>query len=327
MFNKNILPNIHKTFQQKRSALEQRPPCGGADWCGSRFTLPATSTNSCSIPSPTPFYRICAVRGKKSTRHSTPSEAELAATGSIWRAVPLTTKAATSATTAPSGTPSTTVQGTSLGRPSSYNKTPSNRVNSKASSHSTSLLKILQFNCNALSRSGDPIFNEYVLYRKDRMGGRSGGLLMLIHHSIPFVIMQLPEIDTPVHHCASIADYLDIPNLILLGDLNAHDEPWHSSNLRPTQRDAGGRAKNSVLESLGSLKAEKINSKICVAQDLTKSERNQCRETVKAPKKRNNSGNRNMCQECILAKQKFITNRQYKLFQKQSRQKKNRDLM
>ncbi|ESO02814.1 hypothetical protein HELRODRAFT_174237 [Helobdella robusta] len=179
---------------------------------------------------------------------------------------------------------SSPVRGAQPHRPIICNKT-SATPNINPISHSDSKLNILQFNCNDLknknksaeiahhlsihnisiaalqetklsTRSAVPVFKNYAIYRKDRKSGRGGGLMMLIHHKIPYTIKQLPDTDTtesqgitimadgteinivnvyippqfafPPHFCASIVDLLEFPNIILLGDLNAHDGLWYS---------------------------------------------------------------------------------------------------
>ncbi|ESN91431.1 hypothetical protein HELRODRAFT_165465 [Helobdella robusta] len=179
---------------------------------------------------------------------------------------------------------SSPVRGAQPNRPIIRNKT-SATPNINPISHSDSKLNILQFNCNGLknksaeiahhlsihnisiaalpetklsTRSAVPVFKNYAIYRKDRKSGRGGGLMMLIHHKIPYTIKQLPDTVTmesqgitimaddteinivnvyippqsacPPHFCASIADLLEFPNIILLGDLNAHDGLWYSGN-------------------------------------------------------------------------------------------------
>ncbi|ESO07468.1 hypothetical protein HELRODRAFT_169994 [Helobdella robusta] len=107
------------------------------------------------------------------------------------------------------------------------------------------------------TNSKEPVFKDYALYRKDRGTGRGGGLIMLIHHSIPYTIKNLPPTSTtgsqaitigangtdiniiniyippqsvcPSGFSASILQYLTIPNVVLLEDVNAHDALRYSS--------------------------------------------------------------------------------------------------
>jgi exonuclease III len=92
-----------------------------------------------------------------------------------------------------------------------------------ASAATTSTLKILHFNCNGLrnkkddlehhqnthsihiaaiqetkltARAKDPKLLNYAIYRKDQTAKQGGGLLMLIHNSIPFTITKLPDDNT-----------------------------------------------------------------------------------------------------------------------------------
>ncbi|ESN92868.1 hypothetical protein HELRODRAFT_165002 [Helobdella robusta] len=83
--------------------------------------------------------------------------------------------------------------------------------------HSPGQLTFLQWNCNGIknktdelqqhlethkihiaetklnSRSKEPEFDGYSIYRKDRGLGQGGGLVMLIHNNIPYSIKQLPD--------------------------------------------------------------------------------------------------------------------------------------
>ncbi|ESN99424.1 hypothetical protein HELRODRAFT_162972 [Helobdella robusta] len=42
----------------------------------------------------------------------------------------------------------------------------------------------------------NPVFKKYAIYRKDRGIGRGGGLILLIHNSIPYSIKSLPDVPT-----------------------------------------------------------------------------------------------------------------------------------
>ena len=97
-------------------------------------------------------------------------------------------------------------------------------------------------------------FCDYTLVRKDRIEREGGGLAFLIHKSLQFQTLPSPIKDKhfecqvikisditlvnvylppksscPPGHTASLAPLLDIPDAIILGDLNAHDPLWHSS--------------------------------------------------------------------------------------------------
>ena len=93
---------------------------------------------------------------------------------------------------------------------------------------------------------------DYISIRKDRLNENKGGLLTLIHKSIPYEIIQLQsEIEHQVikihvnqnsYHIINIYDrtpnisvqeYIDLlefPNQIVVGDFNAHNSIWGSKN-------------------------------------------------------------------------------------------------
>ncbi|ESN94340.1 hypothetical protein HELRODRAFT_69055 [Helobdella robusta] len=97
---------------------------------------------------------------------------------------------------------------------------------------------------------------------------------MLIHHSISYTIKNLPPTSTtesqaitigangtdiniiniyippqsvcPFGFSASISQYLAIPNVVLLGDVNAHDALWYSS-----LEDSRGESLVNEIENSG----------------------------------------------------------------------------
>ncbi|ESN91051.1 hypothetical protein HELRODRAFT_182281 [Helobdella robusta] len=126
-----------------------------------------------------------------------------------------------------------------------------------------------------LSKSSKmPIFRVHAIYRKDRGNSRRGGLITLIHNSIPFSIMSLPDTPTiesqdikinaggtdinivdiyipPQSVCttgfsASILQFLSISNVVLLGNVNAHNSLRYSS-----LEDTRGEALASEIENSG----------------------------------------------------------------------------
>ncbi|ESN97338.1 hypothetical protein HELRODRAFT_178124 [Helobdella robusta] len=115
-------------------------------------------------------------------------------------------------------------------------------------------------------------FSNYTVYRRDRSGKKGGGLLMLIINSIQYDKKPLPSPNNdvieqqgitikvnntminiiniyipPQSKCpkmfkASLSHLLSIPNLILLGDFNAHHQLWHSS----LQNDRGNKLASEI---------------------------------------------------------------------------------
>ncbi|ESO07572.1 hypothetical protein HELRODRAFT_170118 [Helobdella robusta] len=183
---------------------------------------------------------------------------------------------------------------------SSFNSSARNKP-STSQAVSAGKLNFLQLNCNGIKNkqeeiqqhlinhnihiaalqeskltkgSKNPVFREYAIYRKDRGIGRGGGLILLIHNSIPYSIKSLPDVPTiesqaitinasdtdiniiniyippqstcPTGFTASISKFLLIPNVVLLGDVNAHDPLWYSS-----LEDTRGEALASEIENSG----------------------------------------------------------------------------
>ena len=159
---------------------------------------------------------------------------------------------------------------------------PTSTAPTSTPAHST--LNILQFNCNGFlnkideilhhltlnnihiaafqetklsHRSKEPKLPNYVLHCLDHPSGNGGGLLLLIHNSIHFSIINLPRSPTieqqaisiksnnttitiiniyipptsscPTNFKATINHLLNIPNSYILGDFNAHNPLWYSS--------------------------------------------------------------------------------------------------
>jgi hypothetical protein len=111
------------------------------------------------------------------------------------------------------------------------------------------------------STSAPPSFPEFALVRKDRPEGRGGGLIFLIHHSLPFTLVDTSFIQDAHTECQAIKVSINgsdliifnvylppvsscpqtyCPNLssvfsrfdddvLVCGDLNAHHAAWDSS--------------------------------------------------------------------------------------------------
>ena len=102
-----------------------------------------------------------------------------------------------------------------------------------------------------------PAFPDFTPVRRDRVGGGGGGLVTLIHHSIPFLHVASPINDgiveslvvnvnlagnnfnianvyippasstnLPPNYQASLAPLFALSNTIVLGDVNGHNEEW-----------------------------------------------------------------------------------------------------
>ena len=132
-----------------------------------------------------------------------------------------------------------------------------------------------------------PAFPNYAVIRRDRLRGRGGGLIILVHHSITY--QELPDTILPGDSVAerqTIAvevngatlticniyippatscppgyspDFHSLFNhtedILIMGDFNAHDDLWYSSNADTAAADRGAR----IVEALDSSTLMVIN--------------------------------------------------------------------
>ena len=127
--------------------------------------------------------------------------------------------------------------------------------------------------------SPDPIFQNYSIIRKDRPGGRGGGLITLVHHSVKYqeatTFLPFPG-DNTIEYQAVTVDvggakllvcnvYVPpvtscpqryVPNfatlfghtgdILIMGDFNAHDDSWYSS----TQDEGAANRGANIVDAL-----------------------------------------------------------------------------
>ena len=135
-------------------------------------------------------------------------------------------------------------------------------------------------------RSPPPTFKNYSVIRKDRPGGRGGGLITLVHHSVKYQEAHLPfPGDNTIEHQAVTVDvdgahllvcniYVPpvsscpqgyIPNfaplfshtgdILVMGDFNAHDDTWYSS----TQDEGAANRGANIVDALDNSQLMTIN--------------------------------------------------------------------
>ncbi|ESO00247.1 hypothetical protein HELRODRAFT_176105 [Helobdella robusta] len=152
--------------------------------------------------------------------------------------------------------PSSNSSGTSASAGASRRPTSTSSFNSSARNKLSTSQAPFRSESKLIKGSKNPVFKEYAIYRKDRGIGRGGGLILLIHNSIPYSIKSLPDVSTiesqAIKINASDTD-INIINIYIApqstcpaGDINAHDPLWNSS-----LEDTRGETLASEIENSG----------------------------------------------------------------------------